>query len=319
MPNDDVERGRTVRLPADEPLSSGDLILDEVEGEAFHGDAEGVADPGEGGLEAVEGVQPPGAAAGAETAEAPSLLGLPDVATASFDIPALAAESVIGQDERRQISPADSFPWRVHASLRITAADGARFVGTGFFIGPRVLATAGHCVFLQSANPSRKGWVRSIDVMPGRDGDDLPYGRATATRFYTVRGWADDGDPEYDYGAIVLDEPLGRRTGWLALGAYSDTTLRGLTGNLSGYPADKPSGTQWYMARRIQDVGTRKVFYDIDTFGGQSGSAVYRIRGGNRYAFGIHAYGTGGSPFNSATRITRPAFDNLLQWRDAHG
>lgn len=318
MPNDETDRGRTVRLPGDEPVSSGDLVLDEIEGEGFRGDDDRVADVGDGGLEAVEGFRLPGTGATPELADAPSLLGLPDVATASFDIPAIAAESVIGEDERRRISPADAFPWRVHASLRITAADGARFVGTAFFISPRVLATAGHCVFLQSSNPSRAGWVRTVDVMPGRDGDDLPYGRATATRFYSVRGWTDGGDPEYDYGAIVLDEPLGSRTGWLGLGAYSDRTLRGLTGNLSGYPADKPSGTQWYMARRIRDVGTRKVYYDIDTYGGQSGSAVYRIKDGRRRAFGIHAYGTGGSPFNSATRITRPAYDNLVQWCDDH-
>lgn len=314
---DDAER-HTIRLPADEPVSNGDLLLDEVHGEGFAGEDDGIDEVGDDGLEAVDAYDLPGRPAVVGEAGVPSLDGLPGIATASFDVAVPAAESVIGVDERRQISPASSYPWRVHASLRITAADGATFVGTGFFISPRVLVTAGHCVFLQAPGTSRHGWARSIDVMPGRDGDDLPYGSVRATRFYSVRGWTEDRDQDWDYGAIVLDEPLGQRTGWLALAAYSDTTLRRLTGNLAGYPADKPAGTQWYMARRVRDVGTRKVFYDIDTFGGQSGSAVYRIVDGQRFAFAVHAYGTGGGRFNSATRITRPAFDNLQTWRDAH-
>jgi V8-like Glu-specific endopeptidase len=72
------------------------------------------------------------------------------------------------------------------------------------------------------------------------------------------------------------------------------------------------------MARRIASVGARKVFYDIDTAGGQSGSAVYRIKDGKRFAVGIHAYGVGSGQFNSATRINRPVFDNLQTWRAAH-
>ncbi len=57
---------------------------------------------------------------------------------------------------------------------------------------------------------------------------------------------------------------------------------------------------------------------DIDTAGGQSGSAVYRIKDGKRFAVGIHAYGVGSGQFNSATRINRPVFDNLQTWRAAH-
>jgi V8-like Glu-specific endopeptidase len=55
------------------------------------------------------------------------------------------------------------------------------------------------------------------------------------------------------------------------------------------------------------------VFYDIDTAGGQSGSAVYRIVNGSRYGFAIHAYG--GATTNSGTRITTPVFNNLVAWK----
>lgn len=309
-----------VRTELDERTSNGDLLTDEVEEAPEHGSDPGVVEAGEGGLEVVGVELPELTAATAPTGVddlVPDLTGLPDVALASFDV--LGAESVIGEDERRRISPASSFPWRVHCALRIIARDGSRWIGTAFFISPRVLVTAGHVVWINSASAARRGWVRSIDVMPGRDGADLPYGTVTSTRFSSVRGWTEHSDDEYDYGVIVLDTPLGAQTGWLGFGAYTDATLTSSTGNLAGYPGDRGSGTQqWYMARRIASVGARKVFYDIDTAGGQSGSAVYRISGGRRYAVGIHAYGVGSTPFNSATRINRPVFDNLQAWRAAH-
>ena len=247
-----------------------------------------------------------------------SLVGLRDVAEASNESLA-QTETVIGTDDRVRISPASSYPWRVNCALRITAKDGSLWIGTAFFISPRVLATAGHCVFINGKNQARNGWVRSIDVMPGRDDDNLPFGMETSTRSCSVRGWAEYGDDEWDYGAIILANPLGNQTGWLGFGTYRDATLKKRIGNISGYPGNPGNGTQqWYMARRISSVGARKVFYDIDTLEGQSGSAVYRIRNGSRYAFAIHAYGVGANRLNSATRINRSVFDNLSSWKKAH-
>lgn len=318
MHDDGTPENTTQTTALDDSVSNGDLVLDEVTETGTSGEGESDA-PGEHGLEAVADVPDVDAAetAAVTEEEVPSLAGLVDVAFASSDT--VLPESVMGDDERIRISPASSYPWRVHCALRITARDGSSWIGTAFFISPRVLVTAGHCVFIRSANADRHGWVRSIDVMPGRDEDSLPYGSSRSTRFYSVVGWTQNGDDEYDYGAIVLNEPLGNQTGWLGFGAFSDGTLTSSWGNLSGYPGDLGGGTeQWYMARRIHSVSTRKLFYEIDTAGGQSGSAVYRIADGNRYAMGIHAYGVGQYPRNSATRITRPVFDNLVTWKSRH-
>jgi V8-like Glu-specific endopeptidase len=309
-----------VRTEADEPTSNADLLEEEIEQAAAEGEADGVDEPGPGGL---EGVAPDSFAPEAAPAdEVPPMAGLPSAEEASYDVsPVFAPESVIDEDERVRITTTDRYPWRVHAALRITARDGSLWIGTAFFIAPRVLATAGHNLFINGRDPSRRGWVRSIQVMPGRDGNSLPFGSAISTRFYSVRGWTESADPEFDYGAIILDpdDRLGAETGWLGFAAYGDATLRSTTGNLSGYPKDRGNGReQWYMSRRIDSVSGRKVFYDIDTFGGQSGSAVYRIKDGHRYAVGIHAYGVGSRPLNSATRVSRPVFDNLLAWKNAH-
>ena len=201
----------------------------------------------------------------------------------------------------------------MHASLLITAADNNLCLGTGWFIGPHTLATAGHCVFIYAPGTPRHGWVRSIKVMPGRNGNTLPFGAVTSTDFRSVSAWMNNGDQNYDYGAIRIPTELGNTVGWFGLGVYSDSDLIASTANISGYPGDKPSGTQWYHARQVASVNSRKVYYAIDTAGGQSGSAVYRQISGGRYGIAIHAYG--GATANSGTRIIRPVYDNLVAWK----
>lgn len=252
-------------------------------------------------------------AAQAEIA-APDTSNLKDIGEASFGPPPPLAETVHGPDDRVRITNTDVYPWRVHASLLITAADGSRWIGTGWFISPRTLITAGHVVYIKNSGvPGRDGWARSIDVMPGRNGSSLPYGSVRSSNLRSVTGWTNSGDENFDYGAIIIPTNLGDTTGWFGFGVYSDADLVASVGNISGYPGDKPAGTQWYDARRIASVNTRKVHYDIDTVGGQSGSAVYRIIGGGRFAVAIHAYG--GATTNSGTRINRPVYDNMIAWR----
>ena len=250
----------------------------------------------------------------AEQFQAPDTKGLPDIAEASFGGRSPAVETVHGPDDRVKITSTNVYPWRAHASLLITARDGSMWIGTGWFIGPHTLMTAGHVVYIKNSGvPGRDGFVRSIKVMPGRNGATLPYGSVTSSNLRTVQGWATNGDEEHDYGAIILGTDLGLTTGWFGFGVYNDADLTASVGNISGYPGDKPDGTQWYAARRIASVAARKVYYDIDTFGGQSGSAVYRIVDGKRYAFAIHAYG--GATTNSGTRIVTPVYNNMVAWK----
>lgn len=267
------------------------------------------------GTEAVLKPPVPEAAGGASAWwSVPEGLKLPDVGEATFGPPLPIPETVHGPDERVQITNTSAYPWRVHASLLIIAADGTAYVGTGWFIGPHTLATAGHCVYIKNSPVhARNGWVQSIQVMPGRNGSDLPFGAVTSTEFYSVLGWTQNGDPSYDYGAIVLPTDLGNQTGWFGFGVYSDEDLDSATLNIAGYPSDKDDGTQWYHSNRVASVNSRKLYYNIDTVGGQSGSAVYRIIDGSHYGAAIHAYG--GAITNSGTRITNPVYNNLLAWK----
>lgn len=253
------------------------------------------------------------AAAPAE-ASAPDTSSLRDIGAASFgDESASVMESVIGTDERVRITDTAKYPYRAIASLIITARDGSEWLGTGWFISPRTLITAGHCVFIKNSGvPGRDGWVRTIRVMPGRNANDMPYGSVTSSQFWSVTGWGDSGDQNFDYGAIIISEDLGSRVGTFGYGAFSDGTLRGQMINVTGYPGDKPSWTMWHDSRVIVSTSPTKVHYALDTAGGQSGAPAYIIRDGKRYAVAVHAYG---GVTNSGTRISTPVFQNLRNWR----
>jgi V8-like Glu-specific endopeptidase len=95
--------------------------------------------------------------------------------------------------------------------------------------------------------------------------------------------------------------------------------------NVSGYPGQPGDGTQqWWAKNRIREVTPRRIFYDADTSGGQSGAPVYIIEsvGAPPTVVGIHAYGVGGTPqsiplqVNSAPRIIPEVVEQIEIWID---
>jgi len=233
------------------------------------------------------------------------------VARAMARSPHPVTEVVIGNDDRVQITPATAYPWRCICSLLITASDGTPWVGTGWLVAPRLLLTAAHCVYMHNQG----GWVKQIEVIPGRNSSDRPFGSCIATAYRSVQGWISNRDRSFDYAAILLPETCryGDQLGWFGYAVKGDDELKNLTTNLSGYPGDKSAGTQWFHSRQLIDVDEHVLTYDTDTAGGQSGAPVWVYNeDGSRYGVGIHTNGdlTG----NSATRINQEVYNNIVNW-----
>lgn len=170
------------------------------------------------------------------------------------------AEVVIGRDDRVRITNTAAYPWRCVCSLLITARDNSRWIGTGWLCGPGTIITAGHVVYMHKHG----GWARQIEVIPGKNGNARPFGSAIATHFRSVKGWTKKKRRSHDYAAIILpsNNKYGNRLGYFGFADFSITKLLGLKVNLSGYPGDKPAGTQWWHARRVKFVTPR---FDVIT------------------------------------------------------
>lgn len=162
------------------------------------------------------------------------------------------------------------------------------------------------------------GWAKNITVSPGKRATK-PSKSFKSKKFFTTEGWEKDADENFDYGAIILDESIGDSYGYFSLGTYSDEKLRDRLVNISGYPASEYGDVQMHQANRVKTVTTRKIYYDIDTEGGQSGSPawVYEDENNDRpVVIGIHAYGAGlASAFNSGVRVTKELIDVVDGWR----
>src|SRR5215207_4101582 len=111
---------------------------------AFHGPQDAEAQPAGGS----EGASDMGGAAGFDSGPDTAFI---DIGAASFGQAQGGAVAIIGTDEREQVTQTTQYLWRAIASLRITARDGSQWIGTGWFICPRTLITAGHCVFIKGS------------------------------------------------------------------------------------------------------------------------------------------------------------------------
>ena len=287
--------------------------------------AEALADRESGGLESAVESYPVETTEGSRGADSEASSQAKLLATGTQQEPLRERgllETVIGTDERVQITDTDKHPWRMIAALRLVPRPPltSSYMGTGWFIGRRTLLTAGHCVYSDS---DFNGWIGRIEVSPGRDGDDFPFNTVKARRFSTLAKWKTTSDPDYDVGCIHLDEPLGDRVGWFKIASLSDAELANRLLNVSGYPGDRGNGRlQFHHRNRVLHPAARRIYYDIDTYGGQSGSPVWVQDSptSEPVAVGIHAYGVGGTPAglniiaNSAPRLIPSLVATIRTW-----
>lgn len=218
-------------------------------------------------------------------------------------------QSVCGRDDRVFIPNPTTVPWRCVCQLVIEGLHAQEVLGTGWLVGPRTLITAGHNLYSFAA---KRGASR-IWVLPGRSGDNVPFGYFQTNSFAVHPLWQSKGDPMHDVGAIRLPTPIGDRLGWFGYAAHTDAQLQNLVVNNAGYPADKPIGTQWFNAGRIGKVDPNVLTYGLDTEEGQSGSPVFYFTADQRrIVVAIHAYG--GCPENRGIRITPALHAAITSW-----
>ena len=220
----------------------------------------------------------------------------------------MTAEVIIGRDDRVRVTNTLAYPYGCICHLSIRSRNGGLFVGTGWLADEQTVITAGHCLYMHREG----GWAASIDVYPGRNGTSIPH-RARASRMWSTRGWTEQRSAPADYGAIRLENKI-EGLGTFGYGALTNEELRSNLFYIVGYPADK-RGEMWGHGRRLSNVESQVLFYDIDTYGGNSGGPLFTSLKGDSIVAGIHNYGDVSG--NSATRITNTVYQRIQGWISA--
>ncbi|WNV92180.1 trypsin-like serine protease [Umezawaea sp. Da 62-37] len=224
----------------------------------------------------------------------------------------VGTDSVIGADERVQESVPTSYPWGAIAHLQ-TNQGGC----TGFMLSRDVLVTAGHCVHYGGS------WVTSYTVTPGRTGNNAPFGSCSGgiNDVWTTSGWINGYPSDQDYGLVKLTCDIGNNTGWFGWWYSTGENLVNQYFYVEGYPGDKPFGTMWWDGDNSYSQTANKLWYWIDTAGGQSGAPVYHYNSttaglcGGWCVTAIHTNGVAGdNPTNSGTRFRPDVMSFINYW-----
>ena len=215
-----------------------------------------------------------------------------------------ANKMIIGADDRHQITRRNKT--NIHESIGMIfykASDGFVYYCTGTVIGPRHVVTAAHCI-----EPGAKEYY----FMPGNITKPfinveyrIPGKAIKALLAIPYPGFSAQTATTTDVGILIFPEDLNVPELPLRVSEEDTQTI-----TVAGYPIDKPQGTMW------EDSGPmRNGQYQLDTTGGQSGSA---IRNAQDEIIGIHSHAISAKRMNYACLLKQEHIDFLEKFVRQH-
>jgi V8-like Glu-specific endopeptidase len=228
---------------------------------------------------------------------AAALLGFRGHLAAAAEKPAatkLAADragKIFGTDDRELITETTAQPWATIGYVLAVFGDNTTpeseafgQSGTGVLVGTRTVATAAHVVY-----NDEKGWPNAIYFIPGKNGDMEPFGRIRVVLVDALSGYVSEGNDDRDFALLVLEEDVGRRTGYMGVSVQPASFFVNRQLHHAGYAADIGSGGRLYHATGpSRDLDGLIIRHEIDAEMGHSGGPVWFDQGDQHYLVGIH-------------------------------
>lgn len=239
---------------------------------------------------------------------------------------------IIGDDDREKINETKSFPYSAVAYIEATFNNvysneykeykSRTFTGTAFMQGDNLAVTAGHCVYADVTDEGQ--YQDNIDNPRFPDEIKLYFGingESELNSNYAYYAEALVVNIEYsyyvspnfnrDWAAIELDRDIGKQTGYL--GRITNYPLVDVNVTSFGYPLDKDNATMWSTTGSITGLDDYRIYTDIDSYGGQSGSPYYIFVDylNHNYVCGVNTFGNSSENQNGGTRMDFFMFNYL--------
>jgi V8-like Glu-specific endopeptidase len=189
---------------------------------------------------------------------------------------------------------------------------------SGTVVAQRFVLTAAFCLY----DVKNQKFYDNLDFFPAINGKEMPVGSVKWKDVYIPKGFAKDGALEYDFGLVVLDQPIGDQVGWMGFTHLEDFGLKQAT--LTGYPWDGvPPQTSWQSTCDINAAEANFLFYKCPGEGkvlaAMTGSPIWYKgqQDTDWYIVGVHNYAQD-DKLNSwwALRLNQANTETLLAWID---
>lgn len=187
-------------------------------------------------------------------------------------------EAIIGSNDLVSIENTLQYPYSTSVYVEsvfhgVENGKNKTYRGSANFIKDNILITAAHNIYKHEFGKD----AEELYVTPAATPNNAPFGTVKVKKYYYLKNYVSDNPGTHsknDLALLVLEEPIGTKTGTLGLSSLS-TNLSGLNVTVTGYSA-LSEAVQMYTDTRnvIRDTGDF-LYYNVDTYGGASGAAVY--------------------------------------------
>ncbi|MBY0272318.1 MAG: trypsin-like serine protease [Alphaproteobacteria bacterium] len=183
-------------------------------------------------------------------------------------------------DKQLLVATPHLYPWVIHGHMNMVFSSGVEGRGTATLIGKNRLLTAGNCFY----DAEEGGLITEATIYFGRHGNRF-LKQANIERFIIHPGYLQN-DENYDFAVARISEDIGQELGYASLVVFNDATLKNEMVAVTGYPGAKgffntkfnlPSYHMYSITGPIVSHRKHKIYYHIDTHGGQSGAGVWTV------------------------------------------